>query len=162
MKPIFRRVAVIGKYPGPGAVSASDSARQIIESIAQFVTQQDCELTLEAETAAHTGLTQYHTLDVEGIGRQCDLCLVVGGDGTMLGVGRRLAGYGTPLVGINQGRLGFITDIPLEGYQDALTPILHGDYEEDVRPLMQACVMRGGECVFEALASTARPRRATS
>ena len=123
MKPIFRRVAVIGKYPGPGAVSASDSARQIIESIAQFVTQQDCELTLEAETAAHTGLTQYHTLDVEGIGRQCDLCLVVGGDGTMLGVGRRLAGYGTPLVGINQGRLGFITDIPLEGYPSGMVEL---------------------------------------
>ena len=152
MKPIFRRVAVIGKYQGPAAGAATDGARQTIESIARFVTQQDCELTLEAETAANTGLTGYDTLDVDGIGRQCDLCLVVGGDGTMLGVGRRLASYGTPLVGINQGRLGFITDVPLDGYQAALTPILHGDYEEDVRPLMQACVMRGGDCVFEAFA----------
>ena len=152
MKPIFRRVAVIGKYPGPGAVSASDSARQIIESIAQFVTQQDCELTLEAETAAHTGLTQYHTLDVEGIGRQCDLCLVVGGDGTMLGVGRRLASYGTPLVGINQGRLGFITDIPLEGYHETLSAMLGGAFEEDPRSLMHGKVMREGEGVFEAFA----------
>ncbi|MGD9774190.1 NAD kinase [Diaphorobacter sp.] len=152
MKSIFRRVALIGKYQGPDAGPAPDNARQIIESIAQFITQQGCELALEAETAANTGLVQYHTLDVDGIGEQCDLCLVVGGDGTMLGVCRRLAGYGTPLVGINQGRLGFITDIPPQGYQDALTPILQGDYEEDQRPLMVARVMRGGECVFETVA----------
>lgn len=152
MKPIFRRVAVIGKYQVPVAGSVSGNSRQIIESIARFIAQQECEPTLETETAASTGLTGYHTLDVDGIGQHCDLCVVVGGDGTMLGVGRRLAAYGTPLVGINQGRLGFITDIALQGYQDVLTPILHGDYEEDVRPLMQARVERGGESVFEALA----------
>lgn len=152
MKSIFRRVALIGKYQGPGAAAAPDNARQIIENIAEFILRQGCELTLEAETAANTGLTCYHTLDVEGIGAHCDLGLVVGGDGTMLGVCRRLAGYGTPLVGINQGRLGFITDIPLNGYQDALTPILQGDYEEDLRPLMLARVMRGSECLLETLA----------
>ncbi|MBS0391559.1 MAG: NAD kinase [Comamonadaceae bacterium] len=152
MKPIFRRVAVIGKYQHPVAGAASESSRQIIESIAQLIAQQECEPTLEAETAASTGITGYHTLDVDGIGRHCDLCVVVGGDGTMLGVGRRLAGYGTPLVGINQGRLGFITDIALQGYQDVLTTILHGEYEEDARPLMQARVERAGESVFEALA----------
>ncbi|AVO50102.1 NAD kinase [Melaminivora suipulveris] len=152
MKPIFRRVALIGKYQRPAAGPAASGSREIIDCIARFVVAQGCELALESETASHLDLAGYATLDVDGIGRQCDLCLVVGGDGTMLGVGRRLASYGTPLVGINQGRLGFITDIPLDSYQDALQPILHGEYEEDVRPLMQACVMREGVCVFEALA----------
>lgn len=152
MMPIFRRVAVIGKYQRPAAATAAEGSREVIDGIARFVAAQGCDLALEAETAALLELGHYPTLDVDGIGRQCDLCLVVGGDGTMLGVGRRLASYGTPLVGINQGRLGFITDVPLDSYQDALKPILHGEYEEDVRPLMQACVMRGGECVFEALA----------
>lgn len=152
MKPIFRRIAVIGKYREPVAGAAPASSRQIIEGILRFIIQQGCEPTLEAETAASMGLGSYHTLDVDGIGGHCDLCLVVGGDGTMLGVGRRLAAHGTPLVGINQGRLGFITDIPLQGYEAALTAILHGEYEEDVRPLMQAHVERGGESVFEALA----------
>ncbi|RYF07139.1 MAG: NAD kinase [Comamonadaceae bacterium] len=101
---------------------------------------------------ANTGLSGYDVLDVEGIGTHCGLGLVVGGDGTMLGIGRQLASYRTPLIGINQGRLGFITDIPLEGYEAVLTPMLDGDYEEDVRPLMRARVMRAGECVFEALA----------
>lgn len=152
MKPIFRRVALIGKYRSQEAAAEPDPLRQAIADIAAFIEQQTCELTLEAETASNTGLQGYHTLDVDGIGRHCDLALVVGGDGTMLGVGRRLASYGTPLVGINKGRLGFITDIPLEDYQTALTPILTGEYEEDVRPLMHGQVMREGQCVFEALA----------
>ncbi|WP_313070959.1 NAD kinase [Melaminivora sp.] len=152
MLPIFRRVAIIGKYQRSAGGAMPENSREIIDCIARFVAEQGCEPALEAETAQLLDLHAYPTLDIEGIGRQCDLCLVVGGDGTMLGVGRRLASHGTPLVGINQGRLGFITDIPLDSYRAALEPILHGDYEEDVRPLMHACVMRGSECVFEALA----------
>ena len=71
---------------------------------------------------------------------------------TMLGIGRQLAPYGVPLIGINQGRLGFITDIPLEGYQTTLAPMLAGAYEEDHRSLMHARVMRAGECVVDARA----------
>lgn len=152
MKPIFRRIAVIGKYREPVTGAVPAGSREIIEGIVRFIAAQGCEPTLEEETVANTGIGGYRVLGVDGIGEHCDLCLVVGGDGTMLGVGRRLAAHGTPLVGINQGRLGFITDIPLQGYQEALTPILHGDYEEDVRPLMQARVERAGESVFEALA----------
>jgi len=57
-----------------------------------------------------------------------------------------------PLIGINQGRLGFITDIPLDQYRATLTPMLRGEYEEDHRSLMHAQVFRDGRCVFDALA----------
>jgi NAD+ kinase len=77
---------------------------------------------------------------------------VVGGDGTMLGIGRQLACYGVPLIGINRGRLGFITDISLDNYQATLIPMLAGEYEEDHRSLMHAQVMRDGVAVFDALA----------
>jgi NAD+ kinase len=70
----------------------------------------------------------------------------------MLGIGRRLAPHGVPLIGINQGRLGFITDIALEGYQSVLKPMLEGQYEEELRAMMQASVMRDGRCVFSATA----------
>lgn len=152
MTPKFRRVALIGKYQSAVSGAASETSRQTLDGIARFLAERGCEVTLEAETAANTGLSGYDVLDVAGIGTRCGLGLVVGGDGTMLGIGRQLASYRTPLIGINQGRLGFITDIPLEGYQAVLTPMLDGEYEEDVRPLMRARVMRGGECVFEALA----------
>jgi NAD+ kinase len=141
----FRHVVLIGKYQAAGSRSA-------LEDIAQFLHRQGCEVALERETANNTGLSDYPVLDVEQIGAQCDLGLVLGGDGTMLGIGRRLAPHGVPLIGINQGRLGFITDIALEGYQSVLKPMLEGQYEEELRAMMQASVMRDGRCVFSATA----------
>ena len=145
MKSQFRHVALIGKYHAQGS-------RLALESIAQFLNAQGCDIAIEKDTASNTGLTQYPILDVEGIGRQCDLALVVGGDGTMLGIGRVLAQFGVPLIGINQGRLGFITDIAFDDYQSVLSPMLRGDFEEDRRWMMQAQVMRDGHCVFKATA----------
>ncbi|RYY82348.1 MAG: NAD kinase, partial [Comamonadaceae bacterium] len=102
--------------------------------------------------AVNAGLTGFPTLDVAGIGAECDLGLVVGGDGTMLGIGRQLARHGVPLIGINQGRLGFITDIPLDQYRTVLPAMFAGEYVKDERTLMHAHVVRDGKCVFEALA----------
>ena len=152
MKSHFRQVALIGKYHTAGSGSSAGAARAALEDIAQFLASQGCDVVVEQATAANTGMTGYRTLDVAAIGEQCDLGLVVGGDGTMLGIGRQLAKYGVPLIGINQGRLGFITDIPLDSYRATLTPMLRGEFEEDQRSLIQAQVMREGESVFDALA----------
>jgi NAD+ kinase len=144
----FRHVALIGKYhasTGPGA-------RDILLEIARYLEKAGLDVALEKDTAAYTGITGYTSLDVNGIGAHCDLGLVVGGDGTMLGIGRQLARFGVPLIGINQGRLGFITDIALDNYQTTLAPMLHGEYAEDRRSLMHGQVMRDGRCVFDALA----------
>ncbi|MCF8208848.1 MAG: NAD kinase [Rhodoferax sp.] len=152
MKCHFQQVALIGKYQATSSGVAGASTRLALESIGQFVLGLGCELALEAETAANMGMTDYTTMDVARIGDTCDVCVVVGGDGTMLGIGRQLAPYGVPLIGINQGRLGFITDIPFETYQSTLGPMMAGHFEEDHRSLMQARVMRDGHCVFSALA----------
>ena len=152
MKSKFRQIALLGKYHLPQASGTRPSARPILESIAQFLHTQGCEVFLEKNTAANSGLTGYPVLDVKGIGQQCDLALVVGGDGTMLGFGRQLAEYKVPLIGINQGRLGFITDIPLTHYDTTLLPMLRGEYDEDRRVMMHAKVWRDGQCVFDALA----------
>lgn len=145
MKSQFRHIALIGKYQAHGSRSA-------LESIAHFLGTQGCDVSIEQDTASNTGLMQYPILDVANIGASCDLGLVVGGDGTMLGIGRLLAQFGVPLIGINQGRLGFITDIALEDYQAVLGPILRGEFEEDRRWMMQAEVVRDGRCVFNATA----------
>jgi len=152
MHSLFRQVALIGKYHAAAAGAVADSTRATLEDIARFLDTQGCRVVVEADTAAAAALTGYTTLDVSGIGEQCDLVLVVGGDGTMLGIGRQLARYGVPLIGINQGRLGFITDIPLDQVRATLAPMLRGEYEEDHRSLMHVCVMRDNECVLEALA----------
>ena len=155
MKSKFRHVALIGKYQAVvagGFAGAGRSSRHALEVIAQFLHNKGCEVVFEADTANNIGVTGYPVMDAERIGAQCDLALVVGGDGTMLGIGRKLARFGVPLIGINQGRLGFVTDIAFENFEGVLAPILSGEFEEDHRSLMHARVMRDGRCVMEALA----------
>ncbi len=152
MQSKFRHVALIGKYHATGSGAPGASSRQALHDIAHYLHAQGCEVSFETQTAANMGIAGHTCLDVAGIGAQCDLGLVVGGDGTMLGIGRQLARYGVPMIGINQGRLGFITDIPFGGFESTLLPMLAGEYEEDQRSLMQARVMRDGRCVFDALA----------
>jgi NAD+ kinase len=152
MKSVFHHVAVIGKHHPSVAGSATDLMRISVEEIAHFVVSQGSQVVLEHETAHASGLTGFSAMDLAAIGTHCDLVLVVGGDGTMLGTGRQLARYGVPLIGINQGRMGFITDIALGSFREALGPMLAGQYEEDHRTVMQACVMRDGKRVLEATA----------
>ena len=152
MKSKFSRVALIGKYQTAAPGTLAEESRKVLEDIAAFLSQQGCEVVLEKDTATNTGIRAFDVLNVDAIGEGCDLGLVVGGDGTMLGIGRQLARHGVPLIGINQGRLGFITDIALHTYRETLVPMLQGAYEEDHRSLMHAKVMRGSDCVFEALA----------
>ena len=152
MKSKFRHVALIGKYQTGAAGAGGASSRSALEDIARFLQAQDCQVYFEQDTAHNMEISAYPVLSVPDIGAQCDLGLVVGGDGTMLGIGRQLAHFGVPLIGINQGRLGFITDIPFDGFASTLIPMLQGEFDEDQRSLIHARVMRDGHCVFDALA----------
>nr|WP_315170156.1 NAD kinase [uncultured Limnohabitans sp.] len=152
MRSQFRHVALFGKYHTTTQGGALESSRRALDDVAQFLTRQGCDVVLDKETALHTGLNQYPMLEMTDIGTQCDLGLVIGGDGTMLGIGRQMARFKLPLMGINQGRLGFITDIPLQSYQDVLRPMLQGHYQTEDRSLLQAHVMRDQRSVFSALA----------
>ena len=152
MRSKFRHVALFGKYHTTAHGGGLESSRRVLDDVAQFLTRQGCDVVLDKETALHTGLNQYPMLEMAEIGKQCDLGLVIGGDGTMLGIGRQMARYALPLIGINQGRLGFITDIPIQSYQDVLQPMLQGNYQTEDRSLLQAHVMRDQRSVFSALA----------
>ena len=152
MKSQFRHVALFGRTHASVTGAALESSRKVLEEVAHFLARQGCEVVFDQNTAQLTGLSGYASLDLEEIGKQCDLGIAIGGDGTMLGVGRQMACHKLPLIGINQGRLGFITDIPLKDYQTVLSPMLQGRYQTDLRSLMHARVQRDGHCVFDALA----------
>ena len=141
----FQHVALVGKYQALGI-------RGVLEDIAQFLVRQGVEVSLERDTALNTGLVDYGALSVPELGRDCDLAVVVGGDGTMLGIARQLARFGTPLVGINQGRLGFMTDVHISDYADALAPMIAGDYEEEHRTMLEGGVWRDGDRIFDGFA----------
>ncbi|MFZ4649081.1 MAG: NAD kinase [Rubrivivax sp.] len=140
----FQHAAIVGKYQAHGI-------RPVLEEVAQFLAAQGLEVSFERDTAAATGVSEHEALSSAQIGAQCDLVVVVGGDGTMLGIGRELARYNIPLVGINQGRLGFITDIPFDRLKESLGPIIAGDFEEERRSMLDAGVWRDGIRIFEGL-----------
>ena len=139
----FRHAALVGKYQAEGI-------RGVLDEIALFLVRQGLEVSFERQTAQNTGVTGYSVLSVDELGRDCDLAVVVGGDGTMLGIARQLARFGTPLVGINQGRLGFITDVSIGQFAEALAPMIAGDYEEEHRTMLEGGVWRNGALIFEA------------
>jgi NAD+ kinase len=140
----FHHAAIVGKYQAQGI-------RALLEEIAHVLTRLGLEVSFEEATAQNTGVSDYETLSTAEMGRRCDLAVVVGGDGTMLGIGRELARWNLPLVGINQGRLGFITDIPVGHYREALETMIAGDYEEEHRAMIEGGIHRDGESIFEGL-----------
>ena len=140
--PSFRTAALIGRYQSPH-VAAS------LLMIADFLRERGLRVLIEKETAEAIERKDLESADADAIGAEADLAIAVGGDGTMLGIARQLAPYDVPLVGINHGRMGFITDIPLEHWPDALDAVLAGAYTTDQRSLLQARVIRDGEVIWE-------------
>ena len=140
----FRHAAIVGKYQARGI-------RSVLEDIAHFLMSQGLEVSFELDTATNTGVTDFEGLTPAQMGQRCDLAVVVGGDGTMLGIARELARHNLPLVGINQGRLGFITDIAIGQYKEALAPMIAGDFEIEQRVMLEGDVWRDGEKIFEGL-----------
>lgn len=149
----FHRVALIGRHTEASDVESLKVTRAVMHDVAALVQQVGCEAVIGKRTAAMLGVHGvWEEFDTEAIGRGCDLAIVIGGDGTMLDASQKLAPFGTPLIGINQGRLGFITDIALDEYAQALPPMLAGKYVEDRRSMLRGSVMRGDACLFESLA----------
>jgi NAD+ kinase len=109
-------------------------------------------VVLEAETARHVSMPGLQALDVAAIGAAASAAVVMGGDGTMLGVARQLAPFDVPLIGINQGRLGFMTDIPFDRMLPVLADILGGKARAEKRTLLEGRVMRNGEQIASGLA----------
>jgi NAD+ kinase len=144
-KKAFSRVALIGKYQ-------ADGMQERLKDLAELLAKQGCEVFLEASTASYLSLNAHPTKTVEEFSGTIDLAVVLGGDGTMLGIGRQLAGSKIPLVGINMGRLGYMTDIPIQNVQTVLPQIIAGEYEADARTLLDAVVLRDDKIINRALA----------
>jgi len=119
-----------------------------VASIVDFLQEGGHRVVFEADTAANLGMPGVETMTVAEIGAQVPLVIVMGGDGTMLGIARQLAQYDIALIGINLGRLGFITDIPVDRMLPALGEILQGKATAEKRTLLEGRVMRGGEMIY--------------
>ena len=141
----FKTIALVGRYQTEGVADA-------LLEITEFLQNRNIRVLLESETAASIGRLDISSATPDVIGTEADLAIAVGGDGTMLGIARELCKYNVPLIGINHGRLGFITDIALGDWREALGPMLDGHFEFDERQLLVAKVMRAGVMVWQTLA----------
>jgi NAD+ kinase len=141
----FKTVALFGKQQSEGVA-------QTLGEIGAFLDRRGIRVLFEASIAESLGRDGVDAAGLPTIGEAADLAIIVGGDGTMLGIARELAPHGVPLVGINYGRLGFITDIPLLQWTEALGAVLDGQFEAEDRCLLRARVTRDGVVVFEASA----------
>jgi NAD+ kinase len=103
--PRFSTVAIIGKHGEFGASSNT------LGELADFLEHRGHRVVFEAATAQDLQRSTLVSMTLADIGQDADVAIVIGGDGTMLGIARQLAPFDVPLIGVNQGRLGFMTDI---------------------------------------------------
>ena len=141
----FARVALVGRYASPGIAPS-------LAQIAGFLAARGHHVTVDAETAAYAPVPGYPTAPAAELSRNADLAVVLGGDGTMLAIGRQMAPFDVPLIGINQGRLGFLTDIPLARMEVTLDAMLAGRHIEQRRTLLDVVVERRAGGREQALA----------
>ena len=145
MSPAFHTIALIGKYKSP----------EIAESLmvlAEFLKSRGIDVLVEEGTAALVGADGFPVASYASIGARADLAIVLGGDGSMLTAARQLAESGVPLVGVNQGRLGFMTDLARDDMLDGVADLLEGKFKSEQRILLEATVRRGDAVVFQTQA----------
>jgi len=142
-KAAFRRVALIGKHTAEIAESLRE-LRTLLHS-------RGCEVRVERDTAARIGEAG-DAASYDEIGAFAELAIVLGGDGTMLAAARNLARHRVPLAGINQGRVGFMTDIALKDVRSSVGAILDGKYSIEERALLEAEILRSGKTLLRTVA----------
>lgn len=145
MSASFATVGLIGKYNSP------DIAEPLLK-LAKYLDARGVRVLLDRLTAGHVGQTRYTVLPLDEVGREAELAIVIGGDGTMLNIARTFAPFDTALVGVNLGRLGFLTDIPLDAMCETIGMILDGSYTVEERMLLAAEVYSDGARRFQVLA----------
>jgi len=140
---MFQKIALIANN---GASGIADTLKTVVN----FLRSRDLKLILDeycAELIPGSGLQQ---VNMEQLSQDCDLAIAIGGDGTMLRAARLMAEYDVPLLGINLGRLGFLTDIPADRVETQLGEILDGSYVEDERFQLHCDVTRSGKQLMES------------
>jgi len=135
MKQKFKKIGLIGKPNHEGANST-------LQSLHSFLLALGCEVLIEQRAGQQMPIEHKNLVDLVEIGKLCDLAIVVGGDGNMLGAARVLSRFDIAVIGVNRGNLGFLTDLNPESFQGALEQVISGEYREEKRFLLEVEVYR--------------------
>jgi len=138
----MKTVAIVSKPMKP-------ELRQIVPEVVGWLRRHEYTVITDRETC------EYTTFDCESTDREAlaslrpDLLIVLGGDGTLLSAARAVAPIGTPILAVNLGSLGFLTEVPLEDLYTALEAVHAGEGEPDNRGMVHAALMRGEQVITE-------------
>jgi NAD+ kinase len=134
----FSTVGLIGRHSSPQIVDS-------LLAVSQCLDGHGVETLIEEDTASMFANSRHSHVSRQELGSRCDLIVVVGGDGSLLGVGRDLAHSGVPVLGVNRGGLGFLADIAPEQIAAKLSDVLGGAYVIEDHFLLSASIIRGDE-----------------
>lgn len=141
----FKTVAVVGK---------SDAATlpDVLGELTRVLEGRGIEILMDEPTAQASRTPPKAVLPLAKMAERADLVVVLGGDGTLISCARQVAEHDVPLVGVNLGRLGFLTDIPADALAPAIDAVLEGEFTPEQRTLLQGAVRRAGRTMMTALA----------
>jgi NAD+ kinase len=145
MKPDFKTIALVGKYNSPASATS-------LMRLAEFLQAQGYIVLLTCHTAEICAIKGFQTRTLGEIGHEADLAIVMGGDGTILNIARTLVDFRIPLIGINQGRLGFLADVSLDTMFSTLVEMLEGDFVAEERIMLESSVERADDVLIAAYA----------
>jgi NAD+ kinase len=145
--PQINRVGLVAKHN-------LDAAAGVLAELAGWLEARHVEPVFETHTAALVGLPPGRpTCTRDELPKACDLVVVLGGDGTLIGMAGRIAQAGTnvPILGVNFGSLGFLTEITLSELHDSLASVLDGEAAVDERMMLRARTLRAGATYADRL-----------
>ncbi|MEE3237807.1 MAG: NAD(+) kinase [Pseudomonadota bacterium] len=132
----FKRIGLVGRPDHSGVV---DSLLRLLA----FLGNQDVDIVLDDVTAGLIENPGVNECTREELSSRCDLVIVVGGDGSILNVAKFIASDQVPVIGINRGKLGFLTDVLPNEIETNIANVLNGDYSVDKRFLLDVVARRG-------------------
>ncbi len=142
----FKTIGLIGKR------YANADVGEHLSILANFLKDRKLNVFVDTATASIFQSHNLESMSRQEMGEKCDLIIAMGGDGTILSAARSLSTYDVPMVGINLGTLGFLTDIAASQTTEKLAEILNGKYVSEDRLLLNVKVMRDGEQINESIA----------
>ncbi len=145
MEQIFKKIALVGKHN-------STSISSYMLRLANYLRERGHDVVLTTHTAEFCHLTDLPCAPLAEIAEGIDLAIVMGGDGTMLNIARALADHKVPLIGVNQGHLGFLADVSVDTMFTTLEEMLAGRYREENRIMLDCSLERDGGRQFHTYA----------
>lgn len=141
----FSKIGLTGKHNNA-------EVRSTLASLYLFLQSKGLEIVMEEQCAKTMFDLKVKSCSRDELGTQCDLIIVVGGDGSMLDAARAVVDNNVPVLGVNRGRRGFLTDISPQALSQSLEPILQGAYQEESRFLLEMELWRDGKMIEHGLA----------